>query len=69
VGGELVEPENFADMLENHEPRRCGGVPLGLWCFSIDPDLESGFLEDAAEAASEGPFCCPFDCPFGEPFD
>jgi hypothetical protein len=28
AGGELEE--NFAEILENHELRRCGGVPTGV---------------------------------------
>lgn len=35
AGGELEE--NLADMLENHELRRCSGLPTGL-LFSIDAD-------------------------------
>lgn len=42
LGGELDElEENLAEMLENHELRRCSGVPLGPFCFSIEPDRES----------------------------
>jgi hypothetical protein len=47
-GGEFAELENLAEMLENHELRRCGGVPLGPGLFSIEPDLE-GRLDAVVE--------------------
>lgn len=35
----MAEPENLAEMLENHEFRRCcGGVPFRAFLFSVDPD-------------------------------
>lgn len=43
---------NLADMLENHELRRCSGLPLGLFCFSIEADRERR-LEDAPPLAPD----------------
>lgn len=65
-GGEFEE-ENLADILENHEPRRWGGVPLGPFCFSIEPDRESrrGLLGTGAGAVA-GSWWWPLvlECPF-----
>lgn len=64
----LEEPESFAEMLENHELRRPGGVPLGPFCFSIELERESrlAMLDPPPELlVGEGsgwPFAVPFDC-------
>lgn len=60
AGGELAELVNLAEILENHEFRRCGGVPFGPGLFSIEPDRESR-LEALVEFDGLGlgcPFCC-----------
>lgn len=56
-----MELENFAEILENHELRLCGGVPLGPGLFSIEPDRDSRL--DALvgfDGLGEGwpPSCC-----------
>lgn len=55
----MGEPENFAEIFENHELRRWGGVPLGPFCFSIDPDRESRLLV-AVEFDGLGVGCAGF---------
>lgn len=60
LGGETGEPVNLAEILENHEFRRCGGVPFGPGLLSIEADRESR-LEALVEFDGLGlgcPFCC-----------
>ena len=70
AGAAFEEPESFAEMLENHELRRPGGVPLGPFCLSIEleRDKRLAMLEPAEPPelllgeASGWPFDWPFDC-------
>lgn len=64
----LEEPESFAEMLENHELRRPGGVPLEPFCLSIELERDSRLAmldappELLAGESSGWPFAVPLDC-------
>lgn len=70
AAGELEEPDSFAEMLENHELRRPGGVPLGPFCFSIELDRDSllVMLEPLPELLLGEGSGWPLGCPLAWPF-
>ncbi len=49
----MFEPENLAEMLENHEFRR-GGVPLNPFSFSVDPGREIFLGDDVPLLGGDG---------------
>ena len=64
AGGEL--DENLAEILENHELRRWGGVTEDP-CFSIELDRESGRLLSTKLFGGVAGIEWPFAEPLGEP--
>jgi hypothetical protein len=62
VDRDVEEPENLADMLENHEPLRPGEVPLWPFWLSVEADRDLPLRMDEPLGDGDGSRWLPLVC-------